>query len=164
MAASSAIPAIFNSVDIDGTSYIDGGIRKNADLQSAIDRCLEIVDNESQITLDVILLNPPTESDFSTSIMSVVGEIFEWFTDEFGGWLESGEEQVVKVMQAHPDVNYRYLIRPETALVDSEMDILDCEATATDAMQIIGGQVAKSVLEAGPGKEFQNVMDSVNQS
>lgn len=35
--------------------FIDGGVLLNVDVGSAIDRCLEIVDDEEDIIMDVIL-------------------------------------------------------------------------------------------------------------
>ena len=52
--SSASIPFVFPHVDIDNMVLMDGGTVFNLNLISAVERCREIVDNDSQITLDIV--------------------------------------------------------------------------------------------------------------
>jgi len=52
---SSAMPAIFPYINFRNSSYIDGGSVLNLDVGGAVDFCREIVDDDSDIIVDVIL-------------------------------------------------------------------------------------------------------------
>ena len=53
--ASSAMPVIFPYVNFRNSTFIDGGTMLNLDIGGAIERCKEIVPDESDIILDVVL-------------------------------------------------------------------------------------------------------------
>jgi predicted patatin/cPLA2 family phospholipase len=53
--ASTSIPFLFEPTVFNGTIYIDGGTAWNLNLKDAVDRCLEVVPDESRIILDVII-------------------------------------------------------------------------------------------------------------
>lgn len=53
--ASGSLPFIFPPKLIDNYTLMDGGVGWGVNLESVIDRCMEIVDNESEIILDVAL-------------------------------------------------------------------------------------------------------------
>ena len=51
---STAMPFVFPSIPYKGKVLIDGGSAWNLDVASAIKRCYELVDHESQIVVDII--------------------------------------------------------------------------------------------------------------
>lgn len=53
--SSTSIPFIFPHRHLDGRILVDGGTAWKTNLISAIDRCMEVVDDESKIVIDVIL-------------------------------------------------------------------------------------------------------------
>lgn len=53
--ASASIPFVFPNKQIKSQTLMDGGTVWNTNLVSAVDKCLELVDDESQIVLDIIL-------------------------------------------------------------------------------------------------------------
>lgn len=53
---SSAVPGFFPYQIFKGNTYFDGGVVRTTDVYGAIERCKELVDDESQITLDVIMV------------------------------------------------------------------------------------------------------------
>ena len=55
--ASASVPFVFPSQHIDGRTLMDGGTVWNSNLQAAINRCHEIVENDADIVLDVIICN-----------------------------------------------------------------------------------------------------------
>lgn len=59
--ASSAVPSMFPYQIINDEIYVDGGTTQTIDFSGAINRCLEIVDDESLIDLDTIFVQHAAE-------------------------------------------------------------------------------------------------------
>ena len=55
--SSASLPGLFIPTYLDGSVYVDGGTAMGLDAISAVEKCLELVEDESQITLDIILLD-----------------------------------------------------------------------------------------------------------
>lgn len=53
--ASSSIPVIFPTAQFDDTWYTDGGVVFGVNIHSAINRCLEVVDDPKDIIVDIIM-------------------------------------------------------------------------------------------------------------
>lgn len=53
--ASTSMPFAFTHRHLDGHTFVDGGSIWNIDLSGAIERCLEVVDDEADIIIDTIL-------------------------------------------------------------------------------------------------------------
>ena len=53
--ASASIPFAFPPAHYNNSYYIDGGSTWNINIDSAIQRCLEIVDDPAKITVDVMI-------------------------------------------------------------------------------------------------------------
>jgi len=53
--ASASIPFVFPNRHIGDQIFMDGGTVWNTNLVSAVDRCHELVDDDSQIVIDIIL-------------------------------------------------------------------------------------------------------------
>ena len=51
--ASASIPVVFPHMQIDNMTLVDGGARYMVNVASAVERCMEEVDDQSQITVDV---------------------------------------------------------------------------------------------------------------
>ncbi len=58
--ASSSVPGIFRYILEGSHVLIDGGTINNLNLRGGIEECHKIVDNDSKITIDVIMTNPRT--------------------------------------------------------------------------------------------------------
>jgi predicted acylesterase/phospholipase RssA len=57
--ASASMPMIFPYVHYKGHNLMDGGAVWNTNIISAVDKCRELVDSDSQVILDVVLLYSP---------------------------------------------------------------------------------------------------------
>lgn len=53
--ASASIPFAFEPTEFNGHMYMDGGTVWNLNLKDAVDRCLEIVDDEEHVVLDIAI-------------------------------------------------------------------------------------------------------------
>ena len=66
--ASGSIPAVFPPQHFRGYVLMDGGTVWDVNVQSAVNQCLEIVDDESDIIVDVLVCSSstrPTEEETS---------------------------------------------------------------------------------------------------
>jgi len=57
--ASAAVPLLFPYITFQGYNYFDGGVAVMQDAMGAIYRCLDIVQDPAQITLDMIFIADP---------------------------------------------------------------------------------------------------------
>lgn len=105
---SSAIPILFESQNFNGWTYNDGGIYNMIDPQTAIERCLETTENESEIYVDMLScfreVLVPEGSKIKT--LDVFFRIFEIFANTYS------QNAISDAMNAFPNVNFRYYLEP----------------------------------------------------
>ena len=70
--ASSSVPFVFPNRHIEGRILMDGGTVWNSNLESAIERCREIVDRDEDIIMDVIICD-----DSKLQILNATGDTIE---------------------------------------------------------------------------------------
>ena len=58
--SSASIPFIFPHVDVDNMVLMDGGTVFNLNIVSAVDRCHEVVEDDSEIILDIVMCSSHT--------------------------------------------------------------------------------------------------------
>ena len=62
--ASSSIPFVFPATKWGNSVFIDGGVVYSADLSSGVQRCREIVDDDSNITVDIVITHARKKDRF----------------------------------------------------------------------------------------------------
>lgn len=87
---------------------MDGGTVWNTNLISAIEHCKTIVDDESQITLDIAVcgshnLGPMDDDKKAIGNLMRKNEIKDYY---------SSMSDIQEFKQAHPTVNYRHYVQP----------------------------------------------------
>jgi len=86
---------------------MDGGTINNVNIQSAIDQCLEVVDDESKITIDIYICGDQagveTEKKSGKTISNVLRN--KKIRNAF-----HGENRITMDRESHPNVNFRYLV------------------------------------------------------
>lgn len=106
--SSSSPPFFFPSHLFEGYSWADGGCIMNLDVFSAITRCLDVVNDEKDVTIDIIFdenFSPlPNETSFITPY--VFQRAYEIRS------LDSSTWYLYTAARAYPDVNFRYVIAP----------------------------------------------------
>ena len=109
--ASASIPMVFPNYVWSGMGvFMDGMTAYNTNAQSAIDRCLDgIVDDESKIIVDVLMcgvVDMPAETE--------AGNAWEnYFRGRASKKFYNDGNQLVYTMQAHPKVNFRYVVHEQ---------------------------------------------------
>lgn len=105
--SSSSIPFVFPPHHWKGKVFIDGGTVWNINIDSAIQRCLEIVEDESQITLDVIILGDYEVAPEPLDDDNVIGNFMR---ARDLNTLYNNYDAISQQLRAYPNLNFRYLI------------------------------------------------------
>ena len=87
--------------------FMDGGTVWNLNIEAAVRQCMEIVDDESKITIDTYIVGAPTqvaeEQESKTSLEN-------WYRGYQMSKFHKNTDSVAQSMRAHPTVNYRYIV------------------------------------------------------
>lgn len=157
--ASTAIPVLFPWTELRGLKLVDGGTGGwNTNMIGGINKCLEIVDDESKIELDVILLNPVAGPKYDNKSKSAINNFLR--AREIKDYYKNMND-VAEFMRAHPSVKYRYLFQPDQTL-ETFKDIISFDNSVTQKMIDIGAQNAREVIAMGPGESFRRFQQSNN--
>lgn len=134
---------------------MDGGTVWNTNLVSAVERCRETADDDSDITVDILVCrsyNLPPRGDTGKTLENYLRyeEIKSYHQDV---------NDVVEIMQAYPKVNFRYYVSPSETLAGG-LDIINVNnATVTWPMQMIGRKDGETAVKAGDGFFFDKIRD-----
>ena len=138
---------------------VDGGAIWNLNLASAVQRCRDIVDDDSQIIVDVVVC--------------AAHDLTKW-TDQkntVGNYLRAkdikdyhvGMSDFIEVVEAYPKVNFRYFVQPSQKLPGTGLDTIKVDnATITWPMQLIGRDDGAAILGAGEGYMFKKISEWKN--
>ena len=107
--ASASIPFVFPPLIWEGRgTFMDGGTVYNINIEGAVRQCMDIVDDESKIIMDVLICGAP--------------EGPEAWTEDGNGWQNyfrgreirkyyGNTDSLAYSMTAHPDLSIRYIIK-----------------------------------------------------
>lgn len=133
---------------------MDGGTVWNTNLASAVNRCKEIVDDDSEITIDIILCSSHELPSWNENTSSALNN---WLRYDGIKKYHNGVADVVEFREAFPKVNYRYYIEP-TGPVAGGLDILKVDnSTVTWPMQMLGRKDGKAIVDLGEGFMFEKM-------
>lgn len=92
---------------------MDGGTAWNVNLVKAIERCREDGVKDADITIDVIICQKPEGGDYNPEIKSQNAiDNYLRFSYIKGDKQGSTYRDVIKQMEAFPDVNFRHVVYP----------------------------------------------------
>ena len=105
---SASIPGVFPPHVWEGRGiFMDGGTVYNVNMESAIEQCLEVVDDEAKITVDLFVCGPEPEPIEETGIAKSISNIMRSRAIHADA---TSTNTIADAMRAHPSINYRYLI------------------------------------------------------
>jgi len=111
--SSAAIPAIFPTIVYPERGYVnmDGGAVYGVDIFTAVERCREQVDDDSQINVDVVMCHASSFESAWTDRNSAISNFqrFKAIKD-----YNKGVADVFKFIQGFPNVNWRYYVTPSS--------------------------------------------------
>lgn len=104
---SASPPVAFPPHQFEGYTWADGGVKMNLDVGSAIERCLDVTEEENIIT-DLIMDSPyanlPNETSFKTR--EVLSRVYQISSYDGSVWY------TYNAQKAYPKVYLRYMITP----------------------------------------------------
>ena len=137
------MPGVFEAVDFRGNYSYDGGVVHYVDPESAIQRCLPLVDDdEKRIIMDVVLLD---------------GEGIE-LLDKNEKPKSDGLAEMIDAMEKHPKVKYRYLMAPAEQQV-KDHNLWNFDGCHAKSLLEAGQRDARNALQLGPGTRFKKLRD-----
>ena len=112
--SSASVPLLFPPVEYEGMSLVDGGTLINLDIAGAVQKCLEIVNDQSDIILDIVMTNPISELETqNTSSFYAIHN--GWRAYQISRHFKQNED-LLRGITSFPNVNYRYIVAPEKSL------------------------------------------------
>ena len=118
--SSSSVPGVFPPQHFHGMTLMDGGTVWNVDPWSAIEQCLEVVDNVEDIIVDIAICDPyelPTESELGRN------SFYEFFRGRKISSFYTNADAIANAKRAYPGVDWRHLFLEEDKLSGpSELD------------------------------------------
>ena len=146
--SSASIPVFFTPNHYKDRYFIDGGTVWGVNVDSAIEKCLEIVDSPDKITVDVLLCG-----DKPQPIKSKNTTISNWqYANDLHKFYDRGHS-IVEQMMAYPAVNYRHLFVQQVMATNE----LEFSNEATWPLQEEGRQNAKDMLQKEEGYGFRKL-------
>lgn len=149
--ASASIPGFFPPHKWNGGFYMDGGTVYNLNADAAIQQCLEIVDDPSKITIDIVICStdsPKVEDETGYSLDNY------WESMKIHSYYNNVDD-ISEIKRAYPTVDWRYLFtEKEKATGFDEMSFVNA---TTWPLQEQGRADAKAALLGGPGKAFAHL-------
>ena len=116
--SSSSIPFVFPSQpwEIEGAKMvgIDGGTAWGTNLVSVVQRCRELVDSDSKITVDIVVCDSHQISQWDDK-GSAINNFLRF--EEIKKYNDA-VANIARFMLAFPDVNFRYFVSPSGPVAD----------------------------------------------
>lgn len=137
----------------DGKVMVDGGAAWVTNLISAVDRCKEEVEEDSQIVMDIMLCDfyskLPTLADSGSTIDNYLrhNAIKNYYT---------GYRDIVEFMRTKPDIQYRYFAAPSANLTSGEAELINTPEIL-EPMIAMGIKDGKKIIEMGEGYYFEQL-------
>lgn len=155
--ASASVPFIFpHTMLANGTmTMMDGGTVFNTNLVTAADRCLEIVDDDSQIIMDIMLCDYIGHLDKFTDTGSTYDNFMRsWAIEGYFGKIDD----IAEFMRTRPNVQYRFMATASKPLA-SGMQELEIDPKIIEPMIELGFADGKDIIAKGPGYYFDLVLE-----
>ena len=142
--ASGSIPGIFPPRELYGHRMVDGGTVWNVNIDSAIDQCLEIVDDPADIIIDVLMCSSNSHTGFEISNNAMEN----WMNGFEIHKSYNGMNAVTEQFDAYPEIQQRYyFIEDDNGCPGSSM--LDFNNSTTWCLQEAGRKQAQDILNIG---------------
>jgi len=161
MRSSSAVPVLFPYVNYLNYTFMDGGVLNCLNVGSAVSKCREIADSDSEIYIDVLLddytaaLTPVNADDDSGfSILSRAYSIMSYY---------NSINLLIEAESEFPDINWRYTVAPSEALPSAVIP-LGFDHDQILEMIALGQKDAAVVIQKGPGVAHKEYMQKAKQS
>lgn len=153
--ASASVPFVFPMTEVNGRKLMDGGTVWNTNMESAVERCMEIVDKEEDIIMDVVIC-----SDGKLGVLNVTGDTIQNYLRSWDLMMYHRSVRDVREWRlSKPLVNYRYFFIASKPL-DSSLELLTFTPEVLIPMIQTGMDDAHTIVTTTkPGESFDQLDD-----
>ena len=147
--SSSSIPGVFPPQHFKDMILMDGGTIWDIDILSAVNQCLNVVDDEADIIVDVAICGDnvlKSEEEVSKDSIS------NWQRSNYITKFYRSSNAIIEQKRAHPNVQYRHLFLEQNALAN-----LDFRNQTTWPYQMQGREDAQKVIDNPAFDGFQTL-------
>jgi hypothetical protein len=123
---------------------MDGGTIYNVDVESAINQCREVVDDDADIIVDIAICD---NYYLATKSKPARTALFEFFRGHTIHSYYTSSDLIADAKRAHPDVNWRSVFYEREGKLSGAQE-LDFRNSTTWPAQEQGRKDAKNFLEA----------------
>jgi predicted acylesterase/phospholipase RssA len=150
--SSASIPFVFPPHVWSRGTFMDGGTVWNVNIDSAVQQCMELVDDQSKIIVDVVVCGSPPSPDsrWTPGGDAVENFLFSRNIHHF----YSSSDNLAEERMGYPNVNFRYLFIQKEYNLSGKAELQFDNAT-TWPLQENGRQIAQETLAAGEGTVFK---------
>lgn len=149
---SAAPPFFFPPQNFLGAMWADGGCIINLDVFSAVERCLDVVEDESDIIVDMIFCSGASLASVANASAMVTSDVMGRVNNIKS--YDSSMWYAYNAMQAYPNVNYRYMIVPSKPMAGSILP-LDFDQANLESELALGESDAAAVISNGADPKLQ---------
>ena len=143
---SGSAPGFFPPQKVFDTLWADGGAAYNLELPSLVDFCRDKGYSDDRISIDVILLSPTKEiSRWEKTGRTAVTNY--WRSRQISQGRKTNEV-LSAFMRANPNINYRYLVKPDSKLI-REYNLVDFQPKRSRKLIEEGREEAERVVSSG---------------
>lgn len=150
--ASTAMPGIFEYVEFENRTLVDGGVVLNVDIGGAIARCKESGFADKDIVIDIILCSGDVLPEADVANFNAAQMLYRYYQiNEYQKtmiWISQG-------LALFPNVKFRYIVYPTVAL--SGYLPINFDPVHLAELMEKGRQDAKKAVEKGEGVAFKNL-------
>ena len=151
--ASAAIPGVFEYVNYQNMTLVDGGVVINLDIGGAIDRCKEVVDDEKDIIIDIVMCSGDTLQPADASNFNSLQMFWRYYQ------INKYQKSMIWITQGlanFPRVTFRYLVAPRGS-IDNSIIPIDFSRKNIERLIRIGQEDAQKTVGIGEGAMFEHV-------
>ena len=155
--ASSAIPSLFTYVNFGDYTLVDGGWSgEGLDVEDAILRCREVVDNDDDIIVDVMFANNVSFTDLQAEGYKTMQVLSRYRS--INNFVKSTRAYDY-ARKDYPNIDFRYVFIASQRLPNQDLP-LDFNATNIKTMIDLGIQDAITALNEGPEASVKKVLEA----
>lgn len=149
--SSASIPFIFPHRHIGNNTFMDGGTVWNTNMDSAIDRCREIVGNDDEsIIVDIIVCNSNKIAG-ANDTSNTIGNFLRYRDIKY---YNQHMRDLFEFRQAYPKVSFRYFFQPSESLAWGPYE-MEFTPDVLGPMIEVGKKDAATILGLGEGASFK---------
>lgn len=138
---------------------IDGGPAHVVDIVSAVLRCREQVDDDSQINVDILVCGSPTLGGWTDSNDAFTNYMRYKDIKEY----QRSMSDVFRFLDSFPAVNFRYYVQPSEPFPGKPLSSLNADnQTVTWPIQMMGRLDGENAIKLGEGFYFREMQKYTN--